>query len=73
MKTGFFPKLAWMGIKNNRKLYIPYLLTCIGMAIGECFPEFDSLVLVDHTSPTLVLGGIAVVLLFASIKGMARL
>ena len=44
------------------------LLTCIGMAIGELFPEFDSLALVDHTSPTLVLGGIAVVLLFASIQ-----
>ncbi len=31
MKTGFFPKLAWTGIKKNRKLYVPYILSCIGM------------------------------------------
>ena len=31
MKTGFYPKLAWTGIQKNRKLYLPYLLTCTGM------------------------------------------
>jgi len=35
MKMSFFPKLAWTGIKNNRKLYIPYLLTCIGMVMMQ--------------------------------------
>lgn len=30
MKFGFYPKLAWTGIQKNRRLYIPYLLTCIG-------------------------------------------
>ena len=33
MKSGFFPKLAWTGIKKNRKLYIPYILSCIGMVM----------------------------------------
>ncbi len=31
MKHLFYPKIAWMGMKNNRKLYIPYVLTCVGM------------------------------------------
>ena len=25
------PSLAWSGIAKNRKFYLPYLLTCIGM------------------------------------------
>ena len=33
MKTGFYPKLAWNGIRKNKKLYVPYLLTCIGMVM----------------------------------------
>lgn len=33
MKTGFYPKLAWTGIKKNRKIYLPYLLTCVGMVM----------------------------------------
>lgn len=31
MKIGFYPRLAWSGIRKNRELYIPYLLTCVGM------------------------------------------
>lgn len=31
MKIGFYPRLAWSGIRKNRELYIPYLLTCMGM------------------------------------------
>ena len=31
MKALFYPRLAWTGIKNNRRLYLPYILTCIGM------------------------------------------
>ncbi|MBO4938364.1 MAG: ABC transporter permease [Oscillospiraceae bacterium] len=31
MKMSFYPKLAWTGMRSNRKLYLPYLLTCIGM------------------------------------------
>lgn len=30
MKFNLFPTLAWSGIKKNKKLYIPYLLSCIG-------------------------------------------
>ena len=33
MKRGFYPKLAWIGVRNNRRLYLPYLLTCIGMVM----------------------------------------
>ena len=31
MKLGFYPKLAWTGIRSNRKLYLPYLIACISM------------------------------------------
>lgn len=33
MKRGFYEKLAYTGIKKNKKLYIPYILTCIGMVM----------------------------------------
>ena len=33
MKLGLYPKLAWDGIRKNRRLYVPYLLTCGGMMI----------------------------------------
>lgn len=29
-KCMFYPKLAWINIKKNGKIYIPYILTCIG-------------------------------------------
>ncbi len=29
MKIRIYPKLAWSGISKNRKLYVPYILTCI--------------------------------------------
>lgn len=31
MKIFLYPRLAWSGIHKNKELYIPYLLTCIGM------------------------------------------
>ena len=31
MKTGFYPRLAVQGMRKNSKLYLPYILTCIGM------------------------------------------
>ncbi len=31
MKSFFYPKLAWEGIRKNKQLYIPYIITCIGM------------------------------------------
>ncbi len=27
----FYAKLAWTGIRNNRRFYLPYILTCAGM------------------------------------------
>lgn len=33
MKLGFYPKMAVTGISKNRKVYIPYILTCIGMVM----------------------------------------
>ena len=32
MKGDFYPKLALDGIRKNRRYYLPYLLTCAGMA-----------------------------------------
>lgn len=31
MKKGFYPKLAFDGIRKNKKMYLPYILTSIGM------------------------------------------
>ena len=28
-----YPRLALDGIRKNRRLYIPYILTCIGMVM----------------------------------------
>lgn len=44
MKIGFYPKLAFEGIRKNKRLYLPYMLTCIGMVmmyyivtfLGQC-------------------------------------
>ena len=33
MKKGFYPRLAWMAITKNKRLYLPYILTCIGMVM----------------------------------------
>lgn len=31
MNISIYPKLAWNGITKNRKLYFPFIITCIGM------------------------------------------
>ena len=31
MKTLFYPRLAWDGLRKNRRLSLPYLLTCVCM------------------------------------------
>lgn len=33
MKSAFYPKLAWMGIWKNKRLYIPYILAGMGMVM----------------------------------------
>lgn len=32
MKLGFYPRLAWSGMKNNRRLFVPYILAAAGTA-----------------------------------------
>ena len=33
MKKGFYPKLAFDGIRKNKKMYLPYILTSVGMVM----------------------------------------
>ena len=33
MGIGFYPHLAWDGIRKNKRLYLPYILTCTGMVM----------------------------------------
>ena len=33
MKKLLYPRLAWTGIRKNKRLYAPYLLTCAGMVM----------------------------------------
>lgn len=33
MKIGFYPKLALDGIRKNKRMYFPYILTCTGMVM----------------------------------------
>lgn len=41
-RFGFYPKLAWEGIRKNKSFYIPYLLTCIGMVMMHYIISFLS-------------------------------
>lgn len=40
MKKAFYPKLALDGIRKNRRLYLPYILTCIGMVMMQYIIAF---------------------------------
>lgn len=42
MNRVFYPKLAWTGITKNRKIYLPYILTCIGMVLMYYIVSFLS-------------------------------
>ncbi|MEE1256574.1 MAG: FtsX-like permease family protein [Lachnospiraceae bacterium] len=33
MRKSLYPKLAWNGIQKNKRLYLPYILTCVGMVM----------------------------------------
>ncbi|MCH5303411.1 MAG: FtsX-like permease family protein [Ruminococcus sp.] len=33
MKAGFYPNLAFDGIRKNRRLYLPYIITCVAMVM----------------------------------------
>lgn len=42
MKTSLFPKLAWTGITKNKKIYLPYILSGIGMVMMYYIVDFLS-------------------------------
>lgn len=50
MKKHLFARLAWTGMKKNRRLYLPYLLTCVGMVMMQY--------IVGHLSRSQVLKGL---------------
>ena len=31
MRAGLYPKLAWEGIRKNKRLYLPFIFTCVGV------------------------------------------
>ena len=33
MKIGFYPRLAAGGIRKNKRMFLPYILTCVGMVM----------------------------------------
>ena len=33
MRANLYPKLAWDGIRKNKRFYFPYILTCICMVM----------------------------------------
>lgn len=59
MKIGFYPRLAWSGIRKNRELYIPYLLTCMGMIMMFYIVSY----LYTSTLMTTVRGGSVIAML----------
>ena len=73
MKSGFYAKLAVMGIRKNKRLYMPYILTCIGMIMMQYIITYLSLTPAVRDMPKgaivqTVLGmGIWVILIFAAI------
>ena len=67
MKNTFYLQLAWTGIKKNKKLYFPYLITCIGMIMMYYIitslsfsPAIGKLRGGDSIQLTLALGGYVV-------------
>ncbi|MDO4318448.1 MAG: ABC transporter permease [Lachnospiraceae bacterium] len=40
MRGVFYPSLAWTGIVKNRRFYLPYLFTCVGMVMMFYIVEF---------------------------------
>lgn len=40
MNASFYPKLAFDGMKKNSRLYIPYILTCVGMVTMHYIASF---------------------------------
>lgn len=71
MKIDFYPKLAWDGIRKNKRFYLPYILTCAGMVMMfyiihhlAAMPALDGMA--GGTTTKLTLGfGVWVIAVFA--------
>lgn len=51
MKSGFYLRLAISGIKKNKRMYLPYIFTCIGMVMMFYIIKFlSTLTLLDYMS-----------------------
>ncbi|MBQ0065883.1 MAG: ABC transporter permease [Firmicutes bacterium] len=73
MKLGFYPRLAKEGIRKNKQLYIPYLLTCACMsAVFYILNYLATGDLLSHThggesAQTVLALGFVVILIFSGI------
>ena len=74
MKTALYPRLAWDGLRKNKRLFTPYLLTCICMVmmfyilsfLGS--PETCALLPRGKSSAGMILNlGSAVIFVFSAI------
>lgn len=60
MKKSLYPKLAFTGMRKNRKFYLPYILTCIGMIMMY---NILSALIYDSSVPKLFGGSTLVIVL----------
>lgn len=51
MRLGFYPKLAVSGMRKNKRLYLPYILTCVGMIMMQYIIKFLSVTPVFKDMP----------------------
>ena len=73
MSRGFYPRLAWTGMKQNHRLYLPYLLTCVGvtavyyilmgLSVSPLLPQMSG----GRTTATIMGLGCVVIALFSLI------
>lgn len=73
MKLSMYPKLAWGGIRKNKQLYLPYILTSVGMVamfyiIASLAYSSDLVSIHGGNTLSAILGlGVWVVAIFAAI------
>lgn len=73
MRSSLYPRLAIDGIRKNRRLYLPYILTCTGMVMMHYIINFiatsESLRYIPHAETARSLIGIGgwVIAIFAAI------
>lgn len=51
MNIGFYPKLAFSSMRKNKRFYLPYILTCIGMVMMQYIIVFLSVTPVFSKMP----------------------